>query len=292
MWQIFARNGLSVEELHRLLGAELFYPGDFAIETRDLTRRYGNIEAVRSLNLKVTRQHITGFLGRNGAGKSTTIRMLLGMTHPSGGEGTVLGHAITNTKSSLAIRRSVAYVGEDKELYSYMTVGEMIRFTASFYSDWRPEVARRLQSQYELPSSRRVSDLSKGMRTKLALLLALARRPELLILDEPSDGLDPVSIDELLQSLVAAAAERHRRCLFGEPPRVDRRSRAHCRARQPVIERGKLVKDLALDEMRQQPAHHAGILDAAASFPGFRYSTESDLFRRTWTTDDHTDEPQ
>jgi ABC-2 type transport system ATP-binding protein len=105
------------------------------------------------------------------------------------------------------MRRRIAYVAEDKQLYAYLTVEEMIRFTRSFYPDWRPDVEHRLLLQYELPLDRSVKALSKGMRTKLALLLALARRPELLILDEPSEGLDPVSIEELLQALVVAAGE-------------------------------------------------------------------------------------
>ena len=219
----------------------------YAIETRNLTKRYGRLEAVRALNLKVSRGHITGFLGRNGAGKTTTIRMLLGMIRPSEGAGTVLGRAMNDPKENREIRRRVAYVGEDKQLYTYMTVEQLIRFTASFYSDWRPETARRLQDHYELPAMAKVRDLSKGMRAKLALLLALARRPDLLILDEASDGLDPVSIDGLLQMLVAAAGEgttvffsSHQ---IGEVERITDRV---C-----IIDHGTLVSDLSLEEMRQ-----------------------------------------
>jgi ABC-2 type transport system ATP-binding protein len=88
-----------------------------------------------------------------------------------------------------------------------MTVGELIWFTRSFYGDWQPEVEKKLMEEYRLPRDRKVKALSKGMRTKLALLLALARRPALLILDEPTEGLDPVSIEELLQMLVTAPAQ-------------------------------------------------------------------------------------
>jgi ABC-2 type transport system ATP-binding protein len=154
------------------------YANDYVIDTQNLSRRYGRVEAVSALNLKVFRNQVTGFLGRNGAGKSTTIRMLLGMTHPSAGTGTVLGRPIHPAGENREIRRHVAYVGEDKELYGYMTVQQSIRFTASFYKDWRPLTADWLQRCYELPSERKVRDLSKGMRTKLALLLALARRPD------------------------------------------------------------------------------------------------------------------
>ena len=174
---------------------------EWVVETESLSRSYGAVEAVRDLDLTVGRQCITGFLGRNGAGKSTTIKMLLGMVRPTAGTGRVLGYDIAHPAPSLEIRRRIAYVGEDKGLYGYMTVGELIRFTRAFYADWQPDAEKRLLGQYRLPLDRKIKAISKGMRTKLALLLALARRPELIILDEPSEGLDPVSIEELMQTL-------------------------------------------------------------------------------------------
>ena len=179
----------------------------FIIETTDLTKHYGRFEAVRALNLRVASGKVTGFLGRNGAGKSTTIKMLLGMVHPTAGSGAILGRRITDPRQNRDMRRHVAYVGEDKPLYSYLTVEQLIRFTKSFYPDWRRDLEQRLLKQYQLPLHRKVRALSKGMRTKLALLLALARRPELLILDEPSEGLDPVSIEELLSEIAGARSE-------------------------------------------------------------------------------------
>ncbi len=217
------------------------------IETQELTKRYGTFEAVRSLDLRVSGQRITGFLGRNGAGKSTTIKMLLGMTHPTTGSGTILGRSINDPKANREIRRELAYVGEDKQLYAYMTVGQLIHFTKSFYFDWQPEVERRLLKQYELPPNRKVKALSKGMRTKLALLLALSRRPALLILDEPSEGLDPVSTEELLQALIAAAADGTTVFFSSHQiAEVERIAEHVC-----IIDHGKLVMDLSLDDMRQ-----------------------------------------
>jgi ABC-2 type transport system ATP-binding protein len=221
---------------------------ELAIETRNLVRRYGAVEALRGLNLQVARNRVTGFLGRNGAGKSTTIRTLLGMTRPDSGTGTVLGHAIDDAAASLEIRRRVAYVGEDKELYGYMTVEELIRFTASFYPDWRPDAARHLQRQYQLQPHRRVRDLSKGTRTKLALLLALARRAELLILDEPTEGLDPVSIEDLLRAIGSAAADGTTVFFSShQVADVERVADDVC-----IVHYGKAVARFALDEMRDQ----------------------------------------
>jgi ABC-2 type transport system ATP-binding protein len=217
------------------------------IQTRGLSKSYGAIEAVRDLHLTVEPHRITGFLGRNGAGKSTTIKMLLGMIRPSAGEATVLGRNIAEPAQSVDLRRHVAYVSEDKRLYDYMTVEQMIRFTAGFYPDWRPGVAQSLLHQFELPPNRRVKSLSKGMRTKLALLLAFARCPQLLVLDEPSEGLDPVAIEQLLEALVARAAEGTAVFFSSHQiAEVERVADDVC-----ILEKGRLLVHSPLDHLRQ-----------------------------------------
>ncbi len=217
------------------------------ILTQGLTKSYGNREAVRALNLSVGRNRITAFLGRNGAGKSTTIKVLLGMVRATAGGGTVLGKQITDKKANLDTRRRVAYVAEDKPLYGYMTVEQTISFARSFYSDWRTNVERQLLRDYELPTRQKIKQLSKGMRTKLALLLAFARRPELLILDEPSDGLDPVGIENLLQTLVAQSADGVTVFFSSHQiAEVERVADHVC-----ILEKGGLVVDAPLDELRQ-----------------------------------------
>ena len=216
------------------------------IEAHELSKRYGGVAAVDQLRFAVNAHRITGFVGRNGAGKTTTIKLLLGMIAATSGSGRVLGRRIDDPEDSLAIRRQVAYVGEDKGLYAYMTVGELIRFTRSFYADWDLALERRLLAQYALPVDRKVKALSKGTRTKLALLLALARRPRLMILDEPTDGLDPVAIEQLLQEL-AGRGDDGTTIFFsshqlGEVERI---------ADDIVmIDRGAIVLETSLDELR------------------------------------------
>src|SRR6266849_1305141 len=132
------------------------------ILTHELTKSYGNAEAVRGLNLSVGRNSITALLGRNGAGKSTPINMLLGVIRPPAGSGTILGKQMTNAEENRELRRRVAYVAEDKPLYGYMTVEQTIRFASSFYSDWRADVATRLLKEYKLPPHQKFQSLSKG----------------------------------------------------------------------------------------------------------------------------------
>lgn len=222
-------------------------PEAYVIATHQLTKRFGQFAAVEALDLNVRAHQITGFLGRNGAGKSTTIKMLLGMTRPTSGTGTLLGRNIDDPKENCEARSSIAYVGEDKQLYAYFTVSEIIRFTRSFYADWRPEVAERLLVDYELPPKRKVRALSKGMRTKLALLLALSRKPELLILDEPSEGLDPVAVEGLLQTLVRAASEGT--TIFFSSHQIAEVERIADRV--CILDHGTLVEDFSLDELQQ-----------------------------------------
>jgi ABC-2 type transport system ATP-binding protein len=217
------------------------------IFTQALSKSYGNAEAVRGLNLSVGRNRITAFLGRNGAGKSTTIKMLLGMIRPTAGSGTVLGKQIINADENRELRKRVAYVAEDKPLYGYMTVEQTIRFASAFYPDWRKDVEKKLLHDYELPVPRKVKMLSKGMRTKLALLLAFARRPDLLILDEPSEGLDPVGIEYLLQVLVAQSAEGVSIFFSSHQiAEVERVADHVC-----ILEKGCLLVDASLDHLRQ-----------------------------------------
>ena len=221
---------------------------NWVICTDRLSKSFGHVAAVRDLTLQIARGGITGFLGRNGAGKSTTVKMLLGMTHPTAGSGHVLERCVTDRHASIEIRKRTAYVAEDKQTYAYFSVNEMIRFARSFYDDWQPEVEEQLLTRYALPPNRKVKRLSKGMRTKLALLLALARKPALLILDEPTEGLDPVSIEELLQSLVAAAADGT--TVFFSSHQIAEVERIADRV--CILDRGQLRVDVSLDYMREQ----------------------------------------
>jgi ABC-2 type transport system ATP-binding protein len=220
---------------------------EFVILTHRLTKSYGHCGAVRELDLSIGRNRITAFLGRNGAGKSTTIKMLLGLIRPTAGTGEVLGRQITEAEQNREMRKRIAYVAEDKPLYWYMTVEQTINFARSFYSDWRLDVEKKLLLDFELPANRKVKSLSKGMRTKLALLLAFARRPDLLILDAPSEGLDPVGIEHLLRTLVSRSAEGVSIFFSSHQiAEVERVADHIC-----ILEKGSLLMDASVDQLRE-----------------------------------------
>ena len=239
----------------------------FVIETTELYKNYGVVEALRGLNLQVPRGSIYGFLGRNGAGKTTTIKVLLGMVRASGGLARVFGLPSGTKEMGVAIRRGAGFVSEDKDLYDYMTVEEMIRFTAAFYMGWRSDLERRYLRAFELPAERKVRTLSRGMRTKLALLLSLCRGVELLILDEPTSGLDPAMVEEVLQALVAHVSDQETTVFFSshQIAEVDQIADS-----VTVMHRGRAVVSGALDDLRESYRRIQLVFEGEAPEPALR----------------------
>lgn len=165
------------------------------------TKSYGPRDAVHDLSLSVPRGSIFGLLGQNGAGKTTTIRTLLNLVQPTSGHLSVLGH--DSMAATLDVRRRVGYLPEEPAYYTWMTVDEIVGFNAAFYPSWDAALAARLLKELELPGNRRLKALSRGMQAKVGLVMALAPRPELLILDDPTSGLDPVVRREFLEAVIA-----------------------------------------------------------------------------------------
>jgi ABC-2 type transport system ATP-binding protein len=166
-----------------------------AIQTFGLTKSYGPVLALDGLRLTVEQGDIFGFLGPNGAGKTTTIRLLLDFIRPSGGRAEVLGH--DTQRESLAVRRRVGYVPGDVSLYNSMTGEALLGLLNRLRGGDSLEHAHRLADRLDLALHRRIGDYSSGMRQKLALVAALMPQPELLVLDEPTKGLDPLVQQEL-----------------------------------------------------------------------------------------------
>lgn len=194
---------------HTIRSPEL-YDGDrtsTVIALNDVHKRHGKTIALDGLTFRVPQGSICALLGPNGSGKTTTIKLLLGLSRPDAGAVSVFGLRADSERDSVAIRRRTAFVSETKELLPQFDVAGTIALVRSFFPSWRVDRERELLERFALPTSQRVSTLSKGMRAKLALLLACCREAELLILDEPTDGLDPASSEQLLETLVGMVAE-------------------------------------------------------------------------------------
>ena len=218
------------------------------IETAGLWKRYDEVEALRGLDLQVPSGSIFGFLGKNGAGKTTTIKVLLGMARPTRGEARVFGKAPSGN-DGVDVRRRTAFVSDEKDLYDYMSVAEMIAFTRSFYPRWRADLEQQYLRKFDLQPGRNIKELSRGMRTKLAMLLALCRGAELLMLDEPTSGLDPAMAEEMLQALVGHVAAQESTVFFSSHQLAEVEQIADHIA---IIDRGQTVVSGALDDLRGQ----------------------------------------
>jgi len=180
--------------------------GELAIEASNLSKTFrGGVVAVNHLNLEVKRGVVYGLVGRNGTGKTTTLRLLLGLLQPDQGETRVLGQNLRAATRS--VRTRVAYVAQTQQLQGWMTLEELSRYIAHFHERWDRTRARELARDWELPWERPVSSLSSGEQRKVALLLAFAGRPEVLILDEPAAGFDLVARRELIGRIVDAVTE-------------------------------------------------------------------------------------
>ena len=222
---------------------------DFIIETNQLCKSFDSQPALRGLDLRVPVGSIFGFLGRNGAGKTTTIKTLMGLLRCDSGSAEVFGRPIRDADSSVEIRRRIGFVTEDKELYPYMTVEQLIRFTRPFFPKWRHDLERRYLQMFELPPRRKIPDLSKGMRSKLMLLLAISRGAELLILDEPTDGLDPAATEDVLRELVAIAASSETTMFFSSHQLSEVELIAD---HIGIVDQGKMIVSGSLDDMKVQ----------------------------------------
>jgi ABC-2 type transport system ATP-binding protein len=173
---------------------------DNVIHVENVHKRFGKRPVLESLSLAVERGQTFALLGRNGAGKTTLIRLLLGLIRRDSGSIAVLGR--DPQYEALAVREAVGFLAEDQQMFGWMTVPEILGFIAPFYRNWDRDLAHRYVRQFELPTSTRIKHLSKGHNVRLGLILALAHRPRLVILDDPALGLDPIMRKEFNRDLI------------------------------------------------------------------------------------------
>ena len=201
------------------------------------------------VRLELPHGHIMGFIGPNGAGKSTTIRILMGLVHQDRGEVTVLGHPMPAQQA--AAKRDIGFASEDMRLYDATSLDWHMRFIRSIFPSWDQPYAQLLLKRFDLKPEQHVKGLSHGQRVKAALLLVLARRPRLLILDEPTTGLDPVAPRD------PARADRRRRRRAPQHPVSSHNTQDVERISDQIafIDRGRIIdsrdKDAFMDRWRR-----------------------------------------
>lgn len=182
------------------------------LATKGLVKSFGSFQVLHGLDLSVREGQVYGFLGRNGAGKTTTIQILMGIQRPDRGALAYFGEQ--RQAPRVADKQLIGYVSQEQFFYPWMSCRNLGLFVSRFYPSWDMPYFARLLDTFSLPSKRKVVNLSQGMRVKLALALALAHRPKILILDEPTAGLDPAARREFLDIVNDQAERDHRTTLF------------------------------------------------------------------------------
>jgi len=175
------------------------------IRTVDLSKRYRKVAALDGLNLAVPEGSVFGLVGPNGAGKTTTLKTVMNIVKPDGGRAEILG--VDSRRIGTEELARIGYVSENQEMPDWMTLEYLLAYLKPFYPTWEDERATQLVRQFDLPRDRKLRHLSRGMRMKAALASSLAYRPQLLVLDEPFSGLDPVMREDLIEGIIESAEE-------------------------------------------------------------------------------------
>ncbi len=227
------------------------------IETESLTKYYGEVVGVERLDMGVEEGEVFGFLGPNGAGKTTTMRLLMGLLFPTSGGASVLG--LDCWKESVALKRKIGYLPGEPTLYPRLTGEQHIRFIAGF-NGGSEEAGTRLASRLELETGRRARDCSRGMRQKLALVLALMKNPQVLIMDEPTTALDPLT-QRVVYDVLAERREAGATILFSSHNLAEVEKICD---RVGIIRDGSLVATERIDELGAKRLHNVEVTFAGA----------------------------
>lgn len=215
-------------------------------------KRYGSLQVLSSLSLQVYRGEVYGFLGRNGAGKSTAIKMMMGITSVSSGSIELFGQPVTN--NVVKTRQRIGYVAQEQHFYQWMSPKQLGKFVRGMYPRWNQSRYEQLTDLFELPFKRKIGHFSGGMKAKLALCMAVATSPECLILDEPTAGMDPVARREFLD-LVSKEARRTDATVFFSTHLID--DIEAIADRIGIIESGKTVYEGGLDLLSRHIASYS-----------------------------------
>src|SRR5947207_13073405 len=219
------------------------------VHVSELTRRFGATTALDSVSLSLPRGAVYGLVGANGAGKTTLIRHILGLLRAESGSVRVFG--LDPVADPVAVLSRIGYLSEENDLPGWMRVDELIRYTRAFYPKWDDTYAEELRRTFALDPAAKIKDLSRGQRARAGLLIALAHRPEVLVLDGPSSGLDPIVRRDILGAVIRTVAEEGRTVLFSSHllHEVERVA-----DRVALIDRGRVVFSGALDHIKD--THH------------------------------------
>ena len=219
---------------------------DSVIDVSELTRRFGDKTALDSVSVSMPRGAVYGLVGANGAGKTTLIKHILGLLRAQNGSVRVFG--LDPVADPVAVLSRIGYLSEENDLPPWMRVDELIRYTRAFYPAWDDPYAEELRQAFGLDSDAKIKNLSKGQKARAGLLTALAHQPELLVLDEPSSGLDPIVRKDILGAVIRTIADEGRTVLFSSHLLEEVEQVAD---HVTMINLGKIVLSAPLEDIRE-----------------------------------------
>lgn len=217
------------------------------VDLRRVTRRFGKKTALDELSLTVPRGGVFGLIGGNGAGKTTLIKHVLGLLQAQSGSVEVFG--LDPVQNPVGTLGRIGYLSEDRDLPDWMRVSELMRYTQAFFPSWDERYAEELRAAFDLDPNAKIKELSRGQRARAGLLAALAHRPDLLILDEPSSGLDPVVRRDILGAIIRTLADEGRTVLFSSHL-LDEVERVADRV--AIIHQGRILLTAAMEEIKEK----------------------------------------
>jgi ABC-2 type transport system ATP-binding protein len=216
------------------------------VEIHRVTRHFGSKQALDDLSLSVPRGGVFGLIGGNGAGKTTVIKHILGLLKAQTGSVRVFG--LDPVQNPVGTLGRIGYLSEDRDLPDWMSVSQLMRYTQAFFPSWDETYATELREAFDLDPKARIKNLSRGQRARAGLLVALAHRPDLLVLDEPSSGLDPVVRRDILGAIIRTIADEGRTVLFSSHL-LDEVERVADRV--AIIHQGRILLTSSLDEIKE-----------------------------------------
>ena len=217
------------------------------VEIRGLTRQFDKKIALADVSLVVPRGGVFGLIGGNGAGKTTLIKHILGLLKAQ--TGTVRVFGLDPVQDPVGTLCRIGYLSEERDLPDWMRLGELMRYTQAFFPSWDATYAEELRETFDLDANAKIKDLSRGQRARAGLLVALAHRPELLVLDEPSSGLDPVVRRDILGAIIRTIADEGRTVLFSSHL-LDEVERVADRV--AIIHEGRILLTATMDEIKDK----------------------------------------
>lgn len=252
---------------------------ELVVEVENLSRQYGRTMALDKVNFTATRGRVYGIVGANGAGKTTLIKHMMGLLRCKSGSVRVFG--LNPVTDPVNVLQNIGYLSEDRDLPEWMSISELMDYTHAFYAGWDQNYAKELLDTFSLDPLKKIKELSRGMRAQVALVAAVAHRPQLLILDEPSSGLDAIVRKDILNAIVRTISEEGRTVIFSSHflDEVERMS-----DHVTMIQQGRIALEGSLEALTS--GHHCTSIrfaDAHSQAPAIAGALRIEGGGRSWS---------